>query len=76
MVQFAVEANGLERHFGSGDAVVESVCVIPAPTGSITAGAHDNVVHDQVWMIVKRTIDGKRPGDRGQFYLSHLSHHR
>lgn len=44
---------GWHRHiiggsFGSGNAVVESVAVIPAPDGT----------HDQVWMIVKRTING------------------
>ena len=44
---------GWHRHiiggsFGSGDAVVESVAVIPTPTGDA----------DEVWMIVKRTIDG------------------
>jgi len=44
---------GLSRHiiggsFGAGDAVVESVAVIPAPSED----------HDQVWVTVKRTIDG------------------
>src|SRR3990167_7396442 len=44
---------GWHRHiiggsFGSGDAVVESVNVIPAPT----------LDSDEVWMIVKRTING------------------
>ena len=44
---------GWHRHviggsFGSGDAVVESIAVIPSP----------NEDHDQIWMIVKRTIDG------------------
>lgn len=44
---------GWHRHiiggsFGSGDAVVESVNVIPAPT----------LDSDEVWLIVKRTIDG------------------
>ena len=44
---------GFSRHilggsFGSGDAVVESVAVIPAP----------NEDHDQVWVTVKRTING------------------
>jgi hypothetical protein len=34
--------------FGSGDAVVESVAVIPHPTED----------YDQVWMTVKRTVDG------------------
>jgi hypothetical protein len=44
---------GWHRHiiggsFGAGDAVVESVAVIPTPTGDA----------DEVWLIVKRTIDG------------------
>lgn len=44
---------GWHRHiiggaFGSGDAVVESVSVIPTPSGDA----------DEVWLIVKRTIDG------------------
>lgn len=44
---------GWHRHilggsFGSGDAVVESVAVIPTPSGDA----------DEVWLIVKRTIDG------------------
>jgi len=43
---------GWHRHivggsFGSGDAVVESVAVIPTPSGDA----------DEVWLIVKRTID-------------------
>jgi hypothetical protein len=45
--------HGWHRHviggsFSTGDAVVESIAVIPAP----------NEDHDQLWMIVKRTIDG------------------
>lgn len=44
---------GWHRHilggvFGSGDAVVESVAVIPTPSGDA----------DEVWLIVKRTING------------------
>ena len=44
---------GWHRHiiggtFGSDDAVVESIAVIPAPAAD----------HDQIWMIVKRTING------------------
>jgi hypothetical protein len=34
--------------FGSGNAVVESVCTIPSPSQD----------HDQTWLIVKRTIGG------------------
>ena len=47
------KVHGWHRHviggsFGSGNAVVESVAVIPAP----------NEDHDQVWLIVKRTVNG------------------
>lgn len=34
--------------FGSGNAVVESVAVIPAPDGS----------RDELWLVVKRTVNG------------------
>ena len=45
---------GWHRHkiggaFGSGGAVVESVCAIPAPDGT----------RDELWLIVKRTINGQ-----------------
>jgi hypothetical protein len=44
---------GWHRHiiggtFGTGDAVVESIAVIPSP----------NEDHDQVWLMVKRTVNG------------------
>lgn len=47
------DAIGWGRHilggsFGSGDAVVESVATIPEPNGTF----------DEVWLVVKRTIDG------------------
>ena len=51
---------GWARHiiggsFGSGDAVVESVAVIP---GSNAAGqTHDSTNRDEVWIQVKRTIN-------------------
>lgn len=44
--------------FSGGAAVVESIAVIPAPVGSISVGAHANRDHDQVWMLVKRTVNG------------------
>lgn len=58
------EVAGWHRHtvggsFSGGGAVVESVAVIPATTGSVTTGAHDNPGHDQLWLLVKRTIDGQ-----------------
>jgi hypothetical protein len=43
--------------FDGGDAVVESPAVIPATEGAVTTGAHDNNGHDQLWVVVKRTID-------------------
>lgn len=44
---------GFHKHviggsFGSGNAVVESICCIPTPDGT----------QDQLWMIVKRTVNG------------------
>jgi len=39
---------GWHKHPVGGDGIVESLAVIPAPSGS----------HDQVWAIVRRTIDG------------------
>lgn len=47
------EVAGWHRHilggaFGSGDSVVESVAVIPAPDG----------LREELWLVVKRTING------------------
>ena len=42
--------------FGSGDAVVESVAVIPGANGA--GQIQDSSSRDEVWMIVKRTING------------------
>jgi hypothetical protein len=47
------EVVGWHRHeiggsFGSGIAVVESIAVIPEPSGG----------YDELWLVVKRTIDG------------------
>lgn len=42
--------------FGTGDAVVESVAVIPGSNGA--GQIHNSTERDEVWMIVKRTIDG------------------
>jgi len=44
--------------FGTGDAVVESVAVIPSTDGDPSSVDRDNIPHDQVWLIVKRTIGG------------------
>lgn len=49
----AQEVVGWHRHilggsFGAGAAAVESLCVITSPDGS----------HSQLWMVVKRTING------------------
>jgi hypothetical protein len=54
---------GWHRHilggsFGDGDAVVESVTVIPSPSGDPNSTGRVNIPHDQVWLVVKRTIDG------------------
>ena len=55
------EVVGWGRHilggvFGSGNAVVESVTVIPGTNGS--GQVQDSSSRDEVWMIVKRTING------------------
>lgn len=42
--------------FGSGDAVVESVDVIPGADGA--GQVQDSSYRDEVWIIVKRTING------------------
>ena len=42
--------------FGGGDAVVESVVVIPGANGA--GQVQDSTTRDEVWMIVKRTING------------------
>ena len=43
--------------FGSGNAVVESVAVIPGTNGS--GQVQDSSSRDEVWLIVKRTINGQ-----------------
>lgn len=45
---FAWHLHQIGGSFGSGDAVVESIAVIPSP----------NADHDQLWMVVKRTVNG------------------
>lgn len=52
---------GWARHilggsFSDGDAVVESVAVIPGANGS--GQVNDSTERDEVWVLVKRTIDG------------------
>jgi hypothetical protein len=42
--------------FGSGDAVVESITVIPGADGA--GQVQDSSPRDEVWLLVKRTIDG------------------
>lgn len=42
--------------FGSGDAVVESVAVIPGADGA--GQVQDSSSRDEIWIIVKRTING------------------
>ena len=55
---FAWHRHILGGSFGSGNAVVESIAVIPATSGDPSSVGKNNVLHDQVWMIVKRTING------------------
>jgi hypothetical protein len=46
----------LGGRFGSGDAVVESVAVIPGNDGAGQVASSED--RDEVWLVVKRTIDG------------------
>jgi len=55
---FAWHRHIIGGSFGTGNAVVESVAVIPSPTGDPSSVDRTNIPHDQVWLIVKRTIDG------------------
>lgn len=55
------EVIGWSRHIvggslGSGDAVVESICSIPGTNGA--GQVKDSTGRTEVWMIVKRTING------------------
>lgn len=43
---------------GGSDVQVESVAVIPAPVGAVTTGARENERHEQLWVVVNRTING------------------
>lgn len=43
---------------GGVNATVESVCVISAPEGAVTPGAHANRKHDQLWVVVRRLVNG------------------
>ena len=43
--------------FGTGNAVIESVDTIPGNNGA--GQVHDSTERDEVWMIVKRTINGQ-----------------
>lgn len=55
---FAWHRHVLGGRFGTGAAVVESVAVIPSTNGDPSSVGRNNVPHDQVWLIVKRTIGG------------------
>lgn len=54
---------GWSRHiiggsFGTGNAVVESVAVIPGADGTASGQVKSSENRDEVWVIVKRTING------------------
>jgi len=55
---FAWHRHVIGGSFGDGAAVVESVAVIPSTAGDPSSAGRTNIPHDQVWLIVKRTIDG------------------
>src|SRR3546814_7035595 len=48
--------------FSSGHAVVESIVTVPGNSGA--GQTHDSTERDEVWMIVKRTIDSNTVRDR------------
>lgn len=54
---FAWHRHVLGGSFGTGAAVVESVAVIPSSAGDPSSVGRSNIPHDQVWIIVKRTIN-------------------
>jgi hypothetical protein len=43
---------GFHQH-NVGTGLVTSLAAIPTKSGSITADAHDNIAHDQLWAVVK-----------------------
>lgn len=45
--------------FDGGQAVVESVATIPGADGTATGQVQDSTSRDEVWVIVKRTINGQ-----------------
>ncbi len=49
---------GISEMGTATDAVVENVAAIPSPAGDPTGTGRTNLAHDQVWMLVKRTING------------------
>jgi hypothetical protein len=55
---FAWHRHILGGSFGDGDAVVESIAVIPSTEGDPSTVGRTNIAHDQVWLVVKRTING------------------
>lgn len=55
---FAWHRHILGGSFSGGNAVVESVAVIPSSAGDVSSVGRANIPHDQVWLIVKRTING------------------
>lgn len=43
---------------GGVDAEIESVAIIPSPAGDASSVGRPNRKHDQLWMTVKRTVNG------------------
>lgn len=59
MVETQQESLGWSAHpVGGVSATVESVAVIPAPEGTPSFGAHENRKHDQLWVVVRRLVNG------------------
>ena len=56
--RIGITATGTGTLGQATNAVIESLAVIPAPTGDASGVGRANRAHDQVWMTVKRTING------------------
>jgi hypothetical protein len=59
MIETQQESLAWSPHpIGGAEATVESVCVIPAPDGEVSTGAHENRAHDQLWIVARRLVNG------------------
>lgn len=56
--QRAEDIAAWHQHVLGGGGSVEAVASIPEDGASTSAGAAENLAHDQLWLVVQRTIDG------------------